>query len=43
MGSRVPISSHQLARIYILVGELEKAIDELEPILKIPYYSRLAG
>jgi serine/threonine-protein kinase len=29
---------HQLARIYILVGEPEKALDELEPLLEIPYY-----
>jgi len=28
---------HQLARIYILVGEPEKALDRLEPLLKIPY------
>ena len=29
---------HQLARIYILVGEPEKALDQLEPLLRIPYY-----
>jgi tetratricopeptide (TPR) repeat protein len=29
---------HQLARIYILVGEPDKALDHLEPLLKIPYY-----
>jgi TolB-like protein/Flp pilus assembly protein TadD len=29
---------HQLARIYILLGEPEKALDQLEPLLKIPYY-----
>jgi eukaryotic-like serine/threonine-protein kinase len=29
---------HQLARIYILVGEPEKALDQLEPLLKLPYY-----
>ena len=28
---------HQLARIYILVGEPEKAMDQLEPLLKVPY------
>jgi len=28
---------HQLARIYILVGEPEKALDQLEPLLRIPY------
>ena len=29
---------HQLVRIYILVGEPEKALDQLEPLLRIPYY-----
>ncbi|HEX6668160.1 MAG TPA: tetratricopeptide repeat protein, partial [Gemmatimonadales bacterium] len=29
---------HQLARIYILVGDAEKALDTLEPLLKVPYY-----
>jgi len=29
---------HQLARIYIMVGEPDKALDLLEPLLKIPYY-----
>jgi eukaryotic-like serine/threonine-protein kinase len=29
---------HQLARIYVVVGEPEKALDVLEPLLKIPYY-----
>ena len=28
---------HKLARIYILVGEQEKALDQLEPLLKVPY------
>ena len=28
---------HQLARIYIMVGEPEKALDQLEPLLKVPY------
>jgi serine/threonine-protein kinase len=28
---------HQLVRIYILVGEPEKALDRLEPLLRIPY------
>ena len=32
-----PYYEHQLARIYTLVGEPEKAIDRLEPLLKIPY------
>jgi tetratricopeptide (TPR) repeat protein len=29
---------HQLARIYILTGNPEKAMDELEPLLKTNYY-----
>jgi serine/threonine-protein kinase len=29
---------HQLARIYILTGDAEKALDRLEPLLKRPYY-----
>jgi tetratricopeptide (TPR) repeat protein len=29
---------HQLVRIYLLVGEPEKALDQLEPLLKMPYY-----
>jgi serine/threonine-protein kinase len=29
---------HQLARIYLLLGDQEKALDTLEPLLKIPYY-----
>jgi eukaryotic-like serine/threonine-protein kinase len=29
---------HQLVRIYILVGEVEKALDQLEPLLEVPYY-----
>ncbi len=33
-----PYYQHQFARIYILVGEPEKALDELEPLLKIPYW-----
>ena len=28
---------HQLVRIYLMVGEPEKALDQLEPLLKIPY------
>jgi tetratricopeptide (TPR) repeat protein len=28
---------HQLVRIYITVGEPEKALDQLEPLLKVPY------
>jgi TolB-like protein/tetratricopeptide (TPR) repeat protein len=37
-GVRGPYYQHELARIYILVGEPEKALDQLEPLLKIPYY-----
>jgi tetratricopeptide (TPR) repeat protein len=33
-----PYLQHQLARIYLLVGEPEKALDRLEPLLKIPYF-----
>jgi TolB-like protein/tetratricopeptide (TPR) repeat protein len=29
---------HQLARIYTLVGEPEKALDQLEPLLRMPYF-----
>jgi serine/threonine-protein kinase len=32
-----PYLKHQLARIYILVGEPDKAIDQLESLLKMPY------
>jgi len=35
---QAPYVQHQLARIYILVGEPDKALDQLEPLLKIPYY-----
>ncbi len=31
-------NQHQLVRIYLLVGEPDKALDPLEPLLKIPYY-----
>jgi tetratricopeptide (TPR) repeat protein len=33
-----PYIQHQLARIYLLVGEPERALDQLQPLLKIPYY-----
>ncbi len=29
---------HQVARIYTILGEREKALDLLEPLLKVPYY-----
>jgi tetratricopeptide (TPR) repeat protein len=28
---------HQLVRIYIIVGQPDKALDRLEPLLKTPY------
>jgi TolB-like protein/tRNA A-37 threonylcarbamoyl transferase component Bud32 len=31
-------NQHQLIRIYIMVGEPEKALDLLEPLLRSPYY-----
>jgi len=31
-------NQHQLVRIYLLVGDPEKALDLLEPLLKTPYY-----
>jgi hypothetical protein len=33
-----PYIQHQLVRIYMLVDEPEKALDQLEPLLKVPYY-----
>ncbi|MCM3877464.1 MAG: hypothetical protein NEA02_13745, partial [Thermoanaerobaculia bacterium] len=33
-----PYLQHQLVRVYILTGENEKALDKLEPLLKIPYF-----
>jgi hypothetical protein len=33
-----PYIQHLLARIYIVAGEPEKALDQLEPLLEIPYY-----
>ena len=33
-----PYFQHQLARIYLLLGEPDKALDQLEPLLKLPYY-----
>jgi serine/threonine protein kinase/Tfp pilus assembly protein PilF len=33
-----PYMQHQLARIYLLVREPDKALDQLELLLKIPYY-----
>lgn len=33
----LPYVQHQLVRIYLLVGELEKALDQLEPLLQVPH------
>jgi hypothetical protein len=33
-----PYVQLQLVRIYLLVGEPEKALDQLEPLLKVPFY-----
>jgi eukaryotic-like serine/threonine-protein kinase len=33
-----PYLQHQLVRIYVETGEYEKALDRLEPLLKMPYY-----
>jgi tetratricopeptide (TPR) repeat protein len=33
-----PSRQHQLVRIYLLVGEPEKALDHLEPLLTVPYF-----
>jgi serine/threonine protein kinase len=33
-----PYVQLQLARIYVLLGEQEKALDQLEPLLRMPYY-----
>ena len=36
--SSATYNQHQLARIYTLVGESEKALDLLEPLLRMPYF-----
>ena len=33
-----PYMEHQLARIYVMTGEQEQAIDILERLLRVPYY-----
>ncbi len=33
-----PYLQHQLARIYLLLGEQEKALDRLEPLMRLNYY-----
>jgi TolB-like protein/tRNA A-37 threonylcarbamoyl transferase component Bud32/tetratricopeptide (TPR) repeat protein len=32
-----PYMQHQLVRIYLIVGEKDKALDALEPLLRVPY------
>jgi serine/threonine-protein kinase len=32
-----PYLQHQLARIYLLAGQPERALDRLEPLLRVPY------
>jgi serine/threonine-protein kinase len=34
---RAPYIQHQLARIYLLGGEPERALDAIEPLLRMPY------
>jgi hypothetical protein len=33
-----PYNQLQLVRIYLLVGEPEQALDQLEPLLRVPFY-----
>jgi tetratricopeptide (TPR) repeat protein len=33
-----PYFEHQLVRIYLLAGQPEKALDHLQPLLKVPYW-----
>jgi hypothetical protein len=33
-----PYMQHQLARIYILTGKYDQAVEALEPLLKLPYF-----
>jgi TolB-like protein/Flp pilus assembly protein TadD len=33
-----PYFKHQTVRIYMILGEKEKALDLLEPLLRVPYY-----
>jgi serine/threonine-protein kinase len=33
-----PYIQHQLARIYILLGDAQSALDQLEPLMRMPYY-----
>jgi tetratricopeptide (TPR) repeat protein len=31
-------TQHQVARVYLILGDRDKALDLLEPLLKVPYY-----
>jgi hypothetical protein len=33
-----PYNQLQLVRIYLLTGQPDKALDQLEPLLRIPFY-----
>jgi hypothetical protein len=33
-----PYNQSQLVRIYLLAGETDKALDQLEPLLRVPFY-----
>ena len=33
-----PYYQHQLVRIHLLLGDKQKAIDLLEPLLEVPYH-----
>ncbi|HXI20461.1 MAG TPA: hypothetical protein VNH46_05225, partial [Gemmatimonadales bacterium] len=37
-GYQGPYVQLQLTRIYLLIGDKAKALDQLEPLLRIPYY-----
>ncbi len=37
-GYSAPYIQHQFVRIYMILGEKDKAVDLLEPLLKVPYY-----
>ena len=37
-GYNGPYLQHQLVRIYLLIGDRDRAIAGLEPLLKVPYY-----
>jgi hypothetical protein len=36
--ANAPYARLQLARIYVVAGEPDKAMDQLETVLKVPYY-----